>query len=206
VKLPAFALLALWFAAHSHAERLPPYERERLEAGETLVTMVEVTGAPVREGVARRLLSATPERVFRAISDYAHYAEFMPFVTSSRSAGQNAGQEQWEFQLDLPWPSPDERFLITAESQASADRWTSSWRLVPGSGEVLENRGDWTLEPYGRDRTLVTLRMRSHSGPPIPVGLQERATRDSLPWMLDGLRQHVGRCRYDEPRAATCTE
>lgn len=206
MKLPTFVLLALLLAARSHAERLPPYEWERLEAGETLVTMVEVTGAPVREGIARRLLAAAPERVFRAISDYAHYAEFMPFVTSSRAAGQNAGQEQWELALDLPWPSPDERFLITAESQAGAGRWTSSWRLVPGSSEVLENRGDWTLEPYGPDRTLVTLRMRSHSGPPIPVGLQERATRDSLPWMLDGLRQHVGRCRYDEPRAETCTE
>lgn len=200
--VPALLFVVLFAAVPGFADRLSPYDRERLEAGETLVAMVEVAGAPVREGVARRLLAASPERVFRAITDYAHYAEFMPFVTDSRAVGD----QQWELSLDLPWPSPDERFLITAESQAGDGRWTSNWRLVPGSGEVLENRGDWTLEPYGPDRTLVTLRMRSHSGPPIPAGLQERATRDSLPWMLDGLRQHVGRCRYDEPRAATCTE
>lgn len=195
-------LLALLLAAPSLADRLPPYERERLERGETVVTMVEVPGSPVREGLARRVLAAAPERVFRAISDYAHYAEFMPFVTSSRAAGEG----EWELTLDLPWPSPDERFRITAESRAEPGSWTASWRLVPGSGEVVENRGDWHLEPFGKDHTLVTLRMRCHSGPPIPVGLQERATRDSLPWVLDGLRQHVGRCRYDEPRAPTCTE
>lgn len=183
------------------ATRLTPTERERLAAGEALVEMVEVAGSPIREGVARRVLAAAPERVYRAIVDYAHYAEFMPFVTSSQPAGAN----EWELVLDLPWPTPDQRFRITAESAPAADGWHSSWRLVPGSGNVTENRGDWTLEPFGTG-TLVTLRMRSQAAAPVPLSLQERATRESLPWVLDGLRQHVGRCRYDEPRRDGCTE
>jgi uncharacterized protein YndB with AHSA1/START domain len=189
-------------------DRLTTWQRHQLEAGEVLVEMVEIPGSDLREGVVRRVLDAPPERVFRAVRDPAHYAEFMPFVTASRATGRPG---EWELSLDLPWPSPDERFRITVTDSIGAGPrgeplWRSSWRLVPGSGDVVENGGDWTLAAFTPGRTLVTLRMRNDAGPPVPLGLQERGTRESLPWVLDGLRQHVGRCRYDEPRKQGCAE
>lgn len=202
ISLHLGAVLLAVLALGAAAQELPPAERERLGRGETLVEMVQIDNTPVREGVARRVLDAPLERVLRAIRDYAHYSEFMPFVTSSAATGRPG---EWELALDLPWPNPDQRFHITTAD--ATDGRGSSWRLVPGSGgDVVENRGEWDLAPFAPGHTLVTLRMRSLSGGAVPVRLQERATRESLPWVLDGLRQHINRCRYDEPRKDGCNE
>lgn len=194
------------------AERLAglePDQRERLWAGGTVVVIEEPASGPPAAGRALRILDAPAERLFRAVADVGHYAEFFPFVSRSRAEVGADGRLLVHQVVDLPFPWPDRRFAATVESsrpgRGAAAVWSAGWRHVPGSGNVRENRGRWTLLPLAPGRTLVELRLESDAGG-VPRSLQRRALADTLPWALDGLRQQVNRCRYDEPVHPTCGE
>lgn len=179
-------------------------DREALARGETVARLVETAGGGVREGVGMRVLPAPPERVFRAVTDYGHYREFMPFMTASDATPEAAAVVSRQ---TLALPGGTRNFAVRARSEvrdgADSRLWIATWALVPGSGDFRENAGSWTLAAFPGGGTLVVLRLRSDSGI-APARLEDRATLKSLPWILDGLRQQVNRCRYDDPEPPGC--
>lgn len=191
----------------------------RLEAGEAVVRM-EGAEDEIGEGRAWRILEAPAERLFRAVADWRHYREFFPFVVASEAevAGEGTmgegtlgeGTVLSHQRIDLPFPFADRTFTATTarDVEATPDGrvFRVAWNHVPGSGNVTENRGTWTLRELAPGRTLVELRLLSDTGPTVPPSLQRRALAETLPWALDGLRQHVDRCRYDVPIHPTCAE
>jgi ribosome-associated toxin RatA of RatAB toxin-antitoxin module len=210
-RLPDLALLAFIVAAATapavHAGdaaslALTGADETRLAAGGTVVRMAPAKNARLGEGIAWRILEAPAERLYRAVADWSHYAEFFPFVVASDAEIDGAGRTVVRQRVDLPFPWPDRRFAAVAESAPGTVRW----RLLQGSGNVRANRGAWRLTPLGPERTLVELRLLSDAGTTVPAAVQRRALERTLPWALDGLRQHVGRCRYDLPIHPTCRE
>lgn len=97
---------------------------------------------------------------------------------------------------------------LAPEELARLDRGEVVARLVavPGSGNVASARGSFTLTPRGPAGTLVVFRTATDTGDATPRFLLDRALLDSLPWVLDGLRQQVNRCRYTEPFPEGCRE
>jgi hypothetical protein len=71
------------------------------------------------------------------------------------------------------------------------------WSYVPGSGNVKDQRGSWTLVEAPQGKTRATLRLFTDPGGPAPDWAMDRATGKSLVWIFDGLRQQVRRSRYD---------
>jgi len=182
-------------------------DRRRLEARQPVVHM-DPPG-PVAAGTGWRILDAPAERLYRAVADLGHYAEFFPFVLSSTVTADDGGRAVVQQRIDLPFPWPDRRFAATTEAgvetTAAGRSWRVSWNLVPGSGNVEASRGEWRLRELAPERTLVALHLVSDAGA-VPTAVQRRALERTLPWALDGLRQQVNRCRYDVPVAATCAE
>ena len=160
-----------------------------------------VAGSSFREEIVEGILDAPPERVFRAVTDWAHYAEFMPFVVRS-GAEPAAGGAVVSFQaMKLPAPMGERHYRIrTVASVAGAGaerRWRASWTYVPGSGNVKDHHGTWTLAPAAGGRTTVVCRLFTDPGGAVPAWMMHRALTATLPYILDGLRQHVQRSRYD---------
>lgn len=178
----------------------PADELPRLLAGETVV---RVDGL---EGVVRQVLDTPPERLYRAAADWQHYDEFFPFVEESEAAAGADGTVTARQVVDLPFPWADRHFAARLEHGAGDGRWRVAWRAVPGSGNVTENRGEWTFREVAPGRTLVELRLVSDAGPGVPDAFQRRALAETLPYAVDGLRQQANRCRYDLPRHPTCGE
>ena len=160
-------------------------------------------------GTGWRILAAPAERLYRAVADWSHYAEFFPFVLASTVTADDGGRVVVQQRIDLPFPWPDRHFAATTEvgveTAAAGRSWRVSWELVPGSGNVEANRGEWRLRELAPGRTLVALHLVSDAGA-VPAAVQRQALERTLPWALDGLRQQVNRCRYDLPVAATCAE
>lgn len=189
----------------------------RLSAGETLVEMGDGGGS------ARRLLSADPGRLFRAAADWAHYDEFFPFVRTSNAEADGEGGILAKQTIDVPWPYSDRSFAATTawsigapESAGTSSRTSSpksagtfrgsvTWALVPGSGDVLENRGEWRFTELAPGETLVEITLLSDLDG-VPAAFERRAIAETLPYVIDGLRQQANRCRYDLPRHPTCRE
>lgn len=182
---------------------IPPADLRRLEAGEVLVALRPLpssgAGAP-REGIGRGIIDAPPERVYRALTDWAHAEEWMPFVERSDAVPQPDGSVVTFHAVDLPAPLGDRHYKIRARAgivQGMVRVWRTRWAYVPGSGNVADHRGSWELTAFGPGRTLATCRLYTDPGGAVSAWMMDRATRKSLPWIFDGLRQQVRRSRYD---------
>lgn len=211
--LAALAAAAVAAALPAVAADLSSADLRRLAAGETLVRMAP---APAVEGWAAREIAVPAERVARAVGDWRHYAEFFPFVEAS-SVAVEGGAVVMRQSLDPPGLAPRRELVAEARRERSTGgrgrrTWRFGWRErgaagargdASPAGEPAQD-GEWTLVELGPERTRVELRLAGDLG--LPAALARRAVESTLPWVLDGLAQHVNRCRYDLPVHPTCGE
>jgi uncharacterized protein YndB with AHSA1/START domain len=175
-----------------------PGEARATPTGEVLVGMVPIGAGKPKEGVGRGMIEAPPERVFRALADYGHWHEFMPFLEKSDVWPQPDGSVLSEHAMDLPAPLGERRYRVRF-TQRVEKTWRIQWSYVPGSGNVAGHRGSWTLTSLGPGRTLAVCRLYTNPGGLTPSWVVDRGTAKTLPWIFHGLRQHVRRSRYDGP-------
>jgi uncharacterized protein YndB with AHSA1/START domain len=155
-----------------------------------------------QEGIGRGVIEAPPERVWRALTDYAHWNEFMPYLERSDVQPQTDGSVLGDHALDFPSPIGElryrVRFVHSVEMAPSGKVWRIRWAAVPGSGNVKDHRGSWTLTALAANRTLAVCHLYTEAAA-APRWALDRGTARMLPWIFDGLRQHVRRSRYDGP-------
>jgi uncharacterized protein YndB with AHSA1/START domain len=199
-------LLALGLAALASVPAPAPptaAELKRLVAGEVLVSSREVQPRAPREQIGRGVIDFPPERVYKAVTDYANYDEFMPFVVQAdvmKTLPDGAALSSQR--LRLPRPFGERHYVLRVASRVETGRaggrtWRTEWAYVPGSGDIAGQRGSWTLTQLAPGRTLATFRLFSDPGGAVPGWLYERAVAETLPYIFQGLRLHARRSRYD---------
>jgi uncharacterized protein YndB with AHSA1/START domain len=203
VRLTPFAAsLVLVLASTSSQPRLPG-EAHPTPTGTVWVEMASAGADKPREGIGRGVIAAPPERVWRALTDYAHWSEFMPFLEGSDARPQPDGSVLSTHVLNFPAPIGGRRYRVrfvrSVEATPPGKVWRIRWAAVPGSGNVTDHRGSWTLTALAADRTLAVCRLYTDPGGFTPRWAMDRGTARMLPWIFDGLRQHVRRSRYDHP-------
>jgi hypothetical protein len=160
------------------------------------------SGKP-REAVGRGLIASPPERVFRALTDYAHWAEFMPFLERSDARPQPDGSVLSDQAARLPPPGGERRYQLRfrsrIETRPSGRTWKVDWTYVPGSGNIADQHGSWSLTAFGRGQTFAVCRLYTDAGGLAPHWAVDRGTTETVPWIFHGLRQQVQRSRYDPP-------
>lgn len=169
--------------------------------GEVRVSFAVVRAGGPQEGIGRGVVEAPPERVFRALVDVEHWHEFMPFLEQSTAQRRKDGSIESFQRLELPFPISRRSYRVRVRSRtgpaAGGTVWHIDWTYVPGSGNVKDHHGSWTLTGTGKGATLATLRLYTDPGGFVPAGAMDRGTAETLPWIFHGLRQHVRRSRYD---------
>jgi ribosome-associated toxin RatA of RatAB toxin-antitoxin module len=192
----ALAVLLLGAAAAEAPERVVA-----TPTGEVRVSFAAVREGGPREGIGRGLVEAPPERVFRALMDVEHWHEFMPFLEQSTASRRKDGSVESFQRLELPFPISRRSYRVRVRSRtepaAGGTVWHVDWTYVPGSGNVKDHHGSWTLTTARNEATLATVRLYTDPGGFVPAGAMDRGTAETLPWILHGLRQHVRRSRYD---------
>lgn len=177
-----------------------PEQTVSTPTGEVRVSLATERPDGPRAGVGRGLVQAPPERVFRALTDVEHWHEFMPFLEQSTARRQKDGSIESFQQLELPFPVGRRSYRIRVRSRvepaAGGTVWHIDWTYVPGSGNVKDHHGSWTLTAAGNGATLAVLRLYTDPGGFIPARAMDRGTIETLPWIFHGLRQHVQRSRY----------
>ncbi len=195
------ALLAAAILLHGQAGAGAPEQTVSTPTGEVRVSLGPARQEGPREGIGRGLIEAPPERVFRALADVEHWHEFMPFLERSTARRKKDGSVESFQRLELPFPLGQRSYLILVRSRvepaAGGTVWHIDWVSVPGSGNVRDHHGSWTLTAAGSGATLATLRLSTDPGGIVPARAMERGTAETLPWIFHGLRQHVRRSRYD---------
>ncbi len=122
------------------------------EAGRKIVRGALVIDAPI-------------DAVWDTITDYDHFADFMPNIATLHSSVEADGRIKLSgivttFAADFP---------VELHVKHDRARWTTSWDEASGKFKV--NKGHWTLEKHGAgDHTLVVYELDIEvSGYPSPV-------------------------------------
>lgn len=163
--------------------------RAKLERGSVETEATDGSGGK-RGARARALVAAPPERVWEAITDYAHYKDFMPYTTVSE-VRRREGDTVW-FYSELAFPMYTIRYEIKLVLRKS--EWAVEWTLVEGN--LKTNEGSWKLEPHGADETYVVYACAITPGFAVLGYLFNKLTQGSLPALIGALRKRVGDRRY----------
>jgi ribosome-associated toxin RatA of RatAB toxin-antitoxin module len=106
------------------------------------------------------LLPYSRERVWAAVSDYAHYADFLPYLADIEVAPNPEGPGwrmtgQAQSLVSGHWP-----FTIHISEDKKESEWSIGWDEM-GDGPVKLNRGGWTLSAHDRETTLLVLTLET---------------------------------------------
>ncbi len=75
------------------------------------------------------------------------------------------------------------------ETQAAQQVYYTSWSLV--AGNLDENSGGWTLEPFGPMKTKATYKLCADPGGSIPKFLVNQGTRVTMPQIIKAVKKQA---------------
>jgi ribosome-associated toxin RatA of RatAB toxin-antitoxin module len=106
------------------------------------------------------LLPYPVERVLGVVTDYAHYSEFLPYLSDIQAERKDDDwlmKGQAQSAVSGTWP-----FEITVrEERLGRSQWRIRWDEQPNQSEVALNRGSWELTPAGDNQTLLVLTLQA---------------------------------------------
>src|SRR5262249_16930127 len=97
------------------------------------------------------VLNASPERVWKVVTDYDHFEDIFPTLESALAERQPGGNVRLKGEAHSSlgtWP-----YDILIEHEVKGDRRVAHW--YGSSARVQSIRGGWTVTPTGEGRTLL---------------------------------------------------
>jgi ribosome-associated toxin RatA of RatAB toxin-antitoxin module len=189
---PAACLSADWALSDS--------QLERVEAGAIIAEGDVATDRPAADVRAAVQVNATPEQVFRTLTDCSQALRFVPHLkrcavldTAPDGSWQNVEQR-----VDYGWLAPRASYVFHADYEHFERIRFSNLR-----GDFHENRGVWVFRPVkGGQATVVTYEARLAPAFFVPRWMMRNMLKRDLPDLMRGLRTHAEAAR---PAVATST-
>lgn len=169
-QLSLAALLALVVAARSAEARDGLVPRLAQLMRYDVIRSSEPAGDGLLRHRAQGVFDAAPEDVFRVVTSYGTYSEYMPRILDSRVAWQGTDAIV-ALTADMPWPMPN--LWVEARFQHDSpalDRYRVRFSLIRGN--VLRYEGSLFIEPCPMDesKSLVTYELVTQLDTGLPRG------------------------------------
>jgi uncharacterized protein YndB with AHSA1/START domain len=146
---------------------------------------------------------ATPEMVFKVVTDVEAHPKFMPFTKESRIVQRLNANEVIAYQLIAP-PLVSQRdydlhIKLTPATPGSNGVYRSEWTTVPnfeperkGIVRMPVAEGSWLFEPLdGGKRTRITYTSLTNIGGAIPGWMANMSNMRIIPGIFQAVRQRV---------------
>ena len=138
--------------------------RAKLEKWDILATSVN-TPSGAKAGRAMGLMHGSAELIYTVLRDFSSYKEYMPNITGSyRSA-----RDQYVIRCKLPWPLKGTWANVKVQSGKRGKIYVITWKMTRGTLKQFE--GTAWIQPYGKNRSLLTYQMAVAPNAPIPDAL-----------------------------------
>ena len=168
-------------------------QRARLESG-AIVAEGDVSSDHAATDVRAAVeVSATPEQVFRTLTDCSQALHFVPHLKRCvvLESAPDGSWQNVEQQVDYGWLAPRANYVFHAEYQRFEQISFSNLR-----GDFRENRGLWTFTALEqRQSTLVTYEARLVPSFYVPRWMMRNMLKRDLPDLMRGLRAHAEAAR-----------
>jgi uncharacterized protein YndB with AHSA1/START domain len=165
---------------------LTPAELARLGDGAVLVDGDVAADRPTGIVRAAVQIKASPERVFRTLTDCVEALRFVPHLRHCAvlDAAPDNSWQVVEQQIDYGWFMPKAYYVFRAEYERFARIRFSNVR-----GDFRENRGTWEFRPTGDGKaTIVTYRVQVVPRFYVPRWMMRMTLKRDLPALMTGLR------------------
>lgn len=173
--------------------------REQTEIAAGRIVLREIPNPGLKGGTfeAVGLLTTTLDEALAVITDYPHYAEFMPRVERSVVAEESPTVFLIEQYLNLPFGA-HRRYRLRYSARRATDGfrvdWVKvAWPEVPASQTVAETSGHWQVSSFGEGRLLAVYHVYTDPGY-VPLGLKGLAlslSKRDLPKLIEKVRERI---------------
>jgi hypothetical protein len=117
--------------AQERFDRLPVHLSEAQQrdvvSGKHVVQLMPLGPERLTEVVAVALMDSAPERLFEVLTDVEKFAEFMPYVKTSRAERQIDGTIINHQELGLPFPITDRQYAVRITNGIRGDGRQRVW-------------------------------------------------------------------------------
>jgi ribosome-associated toxin RatA of RatAB toxin-antitoxin module len=188
-RLPVRLLLATAFVIVpvGASSRAAADEASDLDGGKILVTSVPVAGSSEPEHLVRAVVESPPAKVWKVVSDCAHYKDRMPHVAASAELSRVGHTVTCQVTIAMPFPLSNLTAVTEAIHDEHPDGMTRTWKLVRGDYDY--NDGSWKVEAYrGGTASLVTYRVHVKPNTAVPAFVRNLAQEKALPDLLARIR------------------
>ena len=155
-----------------------------------------VSDGPARglaEGTAIAVVDAPPARVFAVCTDYAHFAEFMPYTARSVIDRHTGDHTLASFRVDVPLLGSRHyqlEYIDGRRGVGSDAPYESRWRYT-GVGDIRVASGSWQIAAVdGGARSLVRYDVVSDRGI-VPRWIADRVARHAMDQVIDAVRRRA---------------
>ena len=130
------------------------------------------------------VIDAPVEKVFRVVSDYDRYAEFLPEVKRVSTSERSGNEVKVHYEVEVI-----KTIKYTLKMREEPPHRVT-WSFV--TGEVMkDNHGEWVLEPSGDAKTKATYTIEMALGPLVPKAIVKALVEGSLPKMLEAFKRRA---------------
>ncbi len=151
------------------------------------IRLIEDKGAGVKTAEAVFLIKSNPETVFKIVTDFNHYPEFMPNITAVIPAEKTAENCTYKFTLKVAlW---DINYTLILKSDIKDGVYSLNWEYV--EGDIRDTSGSWEIRRYGKndDCSMILYRVRTDPGRFVPDWVADRLSTRSIPDMIKAVRK-----------------
>lgn len=120
-----------------------------LEKGEITLVSSNRDGG-FKQGSVICLVAASPAKTWNAVTDYEHYAAFMPNVARIRILKREGSDAVLAYELDIPGPN----FFYTLRHHHTPPTRVDIWP-EDDKGDIRTGCWRWELFPYAGGRTIL---------------------------------------------------
>lgn len=157
--------------------------RAKLKAGQIVATSVGDSG--IVPGRAMGMVRAPAARVFEILANVPEYPHFVPRIKRTKKLQDN----RYELLASLPWPLSDARAKVTFKGGRRGKTFILTWKMLEGTLQKYEGAA-W-IQPWGKDRCLLTYQTLAVPNIPAPSALMNRGLRNASKKMVRAVRDRA---------------
>ena len=181
------SLICFFFLAHltfaSEELIFPDKNGKIVDQGENYkIRLIENKESGVKTAEAVFLIKAKPEAVFKTVTDFDHYPEFMPNIKAATPVEKDKRNKKYEFTLKVAfW---DINYVLLLKSDVINEIYSLDWEYV--EGDIRDTSGSWKIRQYDKNNeySLIMYRVRTDPGRFVPDWVADRLSTRSIPDMI----------------------
>lgn len=170
---------------------LTPGTIARLEAGEVVVanqTYVDEQGNSQGQGVAIILINKPRSEVWRHMTDYSAWPQFMPKIEKANVYHQDGDKVGVEFTLKIWVKEITFSTRRTHNPLAGCVTWVMD---RDRKSDIVDTQGAWLVKAHGSDKSILIYTVKVDSGLKVPKKVQEYLAGRDMPRALRAMKMRV---------------